>query len=122
MFSPLITLLTLASSTGRQALRSNATRNFQRIQDFILSLANADRDGRVLLSAETITTAAPTPPPTKGAASNSATASSPSTTRVEVTLKYMLLAPSESFRDVAEEAKSVVLAGGTMAPVSRLLV
>jgi len=37
--------------------------------------------------------------------------------KVEVSLKYMLLAPADSFRDVAEEAKSVVLAGGTMAPV-----
>ena len=29
----------------------------------------------------------------------------------------MLLAPSGSFREIAEEARSVVLAGGTMAPV-----
>ncbi|ORY92941.1 helicase C-terminal domain-domain-containing protein [Leucosporidium creatinivorum] len=108
------------TAKGRQAIRSNATRNLQRIQDFILSLANADRDGRVLLTAETITSSAPS--------TSSATAKSTSTkpshtatppaTRVEVTLKYMLLAPSESFRDVAEEARSVVLAGGTMAPMS----
>lgn len=36
---------------------------------------------------------------------------------IDVTLKYMLLAPSESFKDVAEEAKAVILAGGTMSPV-----
>ena len=33
-------------------------------------------------------------------------------------MRYMLLAPAESFRDIAEEAKSVILAGGTMSPVS----
>jgi chromosome transmission fidelity protein 1 len=33
-------------------------------------------------------------------------------------MKYMLLAPSDSFRDIAEESRSVILAGGTMAPVS----
>ncbi len=34
-----------------------------------------------------------------------------------MTLKYLLLAPAEAFREVAEEARSVVLAGGTMAPM-----
>ncbi|BGP16056.1 hypothetical protein JCM10213_006808 [Rhodosporidiobolus nylandii] len=82
---------------GRQAVRANATRSLHHIQQFILSLANADRDGRILLSQA------------KSDKDNG---------KVEVTLKYMLLAPSESFRDVAEEAKSVVLAGGTMAPMS----
>ena len=34
-----------------------------------------------------------------------------------VTLKYMLLDPSEHFRDVVEETRAVVLAGGTMSPM-----
>lgn len=88
-------------------MRANATRALHQIQQFILSLANSDRDGRVLLSQEGKLSG-------KDGASN-----------VEVTLKYMLLAPAESFREVAEEARSVVLAGGTMAPVRqtcRLLV
>ncbi|GAA5891317.1 hypothetical protein JCM5296_006897 [Sporobolomyces johnsonii] len=84
------------TAQGRQAVRANATRSLHHIQQFILSLANADRDGRILLSHETKTNGA----------------------KAEVTLKYMLLAPSESFRDIAEEARSVVLAGGTMAPMS----
>ncbi|CEQ40378.1 SPOSA6832_02011 [Sporobolomyces salmonicolor] len=86
----------IARKARRQAVRANATRSLHHIQQFILSLANADRDGRILLSHE---------PKTNGA-------------KAEVTLKYMLLAPSESFRDIAEEARSVVLAGGTMAPMS----
>ena len=91
----------------------------QRIQDFILSLANADREGRVLLSADTITPTAPTAAPNANSASGGLSNTPQTATRVEVTFKYMLLAPSESFRDVAEESKAVVLAGGTMAPVSK---
>ncbi|KAI5474148.1 CHL1 helicase, partial [Pseudohyphozyma bogoriensis] len=87
---------------GRQAARSNATRNLHRIQAFLVSLTNATGDGRILLNAERVPSASGTGGPT----------------RVEVTMKYMLLAPSESFREVAEEARSVVLAGGTMAPMS----
>ncbi|TNY22679.1 helicase C-terminal domain-containing protein [Rhodotorula diobovata] len=89
------------TASGRQAVRANATRALQHIQQFILSLANASRDGRILLSQTT-----------KLAGKDGAEG------KTEVTLKYMLLAPAESFRDVAEEAKAVVLAGGTMAPMS----
>lgn len=77
--------------SGKQAIRSNATKTLHSLQAFIVSLVNATSDGRVLL------------------------------TRLEaegnVSLKYMLLAPSEAFRDVVEEARSVILAGGTMKPV-----
>ena len=36
----------------------------------------------------------------------------------EVCLKYMLLDPTQHFREVVEESKAVILAGGTMSPVS----
>lgn len=81
-------------------MRANATRALQHIQQFILSLANASRDGRVLLSQTT-----------KPAGKDGVEG------KTEITLKYMLLAPADSFRDVAEEARAIVLAGGTMAPV-----
>ncbi|SCZ99515.1 BZ3500_MvSof-1268-A1-R1_Chr3-1g06054 [Microbotryum saponariae] len=90
------------TAAGRQAVRTNATRNLQRIQKFILSLASSEKDGRILLSTE--------PKPVQ--------AGQVGPEKVEVTLKYMLLAPSESFKDVTEEARSVVLAGGTMEPMS----
>ncbi|SCV71178.1 BQ2448_2766 [Microbotryum intermedium] len=90
------------TAAGRQALKTNATRNLQRIQEFILSLASSEKDGRILLSTEP----------------KAVQAGQVGWGKVEVTLKYMLLAPSESFRDVAEEARSVILAGGTMAPMS----
>jgi len=35
-----------------------------------------------------------------------------------LSLKYMLLDPTHHFREVVEEARSVILAGGTMSPVS----
>lgn len=35
-----------------------------------------------------------------------------------VTLKYQLLNPEDAFRDVVQDARSVILAGGTMTPVS----
>jgi chromosome transmission fidelity protein 1 len=37
----------------------------------------------------------------------------------ELQLKYLLLDPAFHFRDVVEEARSVILIGGTMSPVSK---
>ena len=34
-----------------------------------------------------------------------------------ISLKYLLLDPTNSFRDIVEEARAVILAGGTMSPV-----
>lgn len=36
----------------------------------------------------------------------------------EVCLSYMLLDPTQHFREVVEESKAIILAGGTMSPVS----
>lgn len=38
----------------------------------------------------------------------------------DLALKYMLLDPTHHFRQVVEEARAVILAGGTMSPVSLL--
>lgn len=37
--------------------------------------------------------------------------------KTETKVKYMLLDPSEHFREIVEEARAVILAGGTMSPV-----
>ncbi len=66
---------------------------FHLVESFLLSLVDARDDGRVLLS-------------------NEDTPSGPI-----VTLKYILLNPAERFKEVVEQARSVVLAGGTMEPV-----
>lgn len=36
----------------------------------------------------------------------------------EICLKYMLLDPTQHFREIVEESKAIILAGGTMSPVS----
>lgn len=99
-----------ATAKGRQAIRSNATRNLQHIQTFLLALTNAERDGRIILSSEKVALPKLTTPPPTGSIAP--------THKVVVTFRYLLLNPSEAFRDVVEEARSVVLAGGTMTPVS----
>ena len=38
-----------------------------------------------------------------------------------VTLKYMLLDPAYNFREIVQDARAVILAGGTMSPVSSLI-
>ena len=35
----------------------------------------------------------------------------------DISLRYMLLDPTHQFRDIVEEARAVILAGGTMSPV-----
>eukprot|EP01105_Mastigella_eilhardi_P001189 TRINITY_DN1147_c3_g1_i2.p1 TRINITY_DN1147_c3_g1~~TRINITY_DN1147_c3_g1_i2.p1 ORF type:complete len:736 (-),score=115.27 TRINITY_DN1147_c3_g1_i2:335-2422(-) len=65
------------------------------VESFLLALSNADRNGRVL-----VTYNAETPQ-----------ASS---------LRFLLLNPEAHFRDVIEQAKAVVLAGGTLQPMSSL--
>lgn len=78
----------------RSETRSAFLSAFYRVQAFLLSLANSDEDGRVLVSVERLDGRPPA-----------------------VSMKYQLLNPSEHFKEVVEEARSVVLAGGTMAPV-----
>ncbi|KAL5113796.1 ATP-dependent DNA helicase chl1 [Pleosporales sp. CAS-2024a] len=60
------------------------------VQAFLLSLMNPSAEGRFFFSKE-------------GA---------------QVTLRYMLLDPTYHFKDIVEEARAVVLAGGTMSPMS----
>lgn len=61
------------------------------VQSFLLSLMNPSAEGRFFYSKEG---------------------------NGEITLQYMLLDPTYHFRDIVEDARAVVLAGGTMSPVS----
>lgn len=78
------------STSGRHA----SIASFHQVEAFLLSLTDARDDGRILLTVE------------EGAASR------------QVTLKYILLNPAERFKEVVDEARCVILAGGTMSPVS----
>ncbi|KAH7410512.1 helicase C-terminal domain-containing protein [Phaeosphaeria sp. MPI-PUGE-AT-0046c] len=60
------------------------------VQTFLLSLMNPSAEGRFFYSKED----------------------------ASVTLRYMLLDPTFHFQDIVEEARAVVLAGGTMSPMS----
>lgn len=62
------------------------------IQGFFLALTNPDKEGRFFCT-------------------SGASGAGPA-------LKYMLLDPSEHFKEVVENARAVILAGGTMSPVS----
>ncbi|ORY29962.1 helicase C-terminal domain-domain-containing protein [Naematelia encephala] len=64
---------------------------FHLVEAFLLSLTDARDDGRVVLS-----------PEPNGA----------------VTMKYILLNPAERFKEVVDSARAVILAGGTMEPIS----
>lgn len=71
---------------------TTSTLTLTQIESFLLALTNPDKDGRIVTSFG-------------------------STENPGVTLKYMLLNPAEAFKPIVEEAKSIILAGGTMEPV-----
>ena len=66
------------------------------IQSFLLSMIHPSAEGRFFLSKDVFDSANRT-----------------------VTLKYLLVDPTYHFKEVVDEARAVVLAGGTMSPVSR---
>jgi chromosome transmission fidelity protein 1 len=72
-----------------KALRQNVP-VLMHVQAFLLSLMNPSAEGRFFYSKEDTC----------------------------VTLRYMLLDPTYHFQDIVEEARAVVLAGGTMSPMS----
>ncbi|KAF9073981.1 helicase C-terminal domain-containing protein [Rhodocollybia butyracea] len=68
------------------------------IEDLMVALAGATDDGRISL---TLTTA-----------------KTKTTKTTSVEIKYHLLNPAPHFRDVVDEARAVIIAGGTMSPIS----
>ena len=59
------------------------------VQNFLMTLMNPSKEGRFFWSKD----------------------------EEDITLRYLLLDPSEHFREVVEEARAVILAGGTMSPM-----
>jgi chromosome transmission fidelity protein 1 len=86
---------TKASTDKRMDSASQAPRQnvpvLMHVQAFLLSLMNPSTEGRFFYSKED---------------------------GQDLTLRYMLLDPTYHFKDIVEEARAVVLAGGTMSPVS----
>ncbi|CAO1612759.1 unnamed protein product [Sympodiomycopsis kandeliae] len=79
---------------GAGTLPPSAIAAMHSIEAFIVSLSNSSKDGRVILSL--------------------------ASEEGVVQLKYQLLNPAESFTDLAEQARSIILAGGTMEPLADL--
>lgn len=78
--------------TGKRgaAVRHASIAAFHSVESFLLSLTDARDDGRIIMTMEA----------------------------EAVVIKYVLLNPSERFAEVVNSARSVILAGGTMEPVS----
>ncbi|KAG6545059.1 hypothetical protein Mapa_013754 [Marchantia paleacea] len=93
-------------STGSKAFvvsgRTSVT-GFHMLAEFILALTNADTDGRVILM----------PKPARVHSPDSADSGS---------LKFVMLNAAKYFAEVLEQARAVILAGGTLQPVEELRV
>ncbi|KIK59311.1 hypothetical protein GYMLUDRAFT_1004719 [Collybiopsis luxurians FD-317 M1] len=74
------------------------------IEDLMVALAGAADDGRISITL------------TGGSASTKAKL--PPKGNFSVEIKYHLLNPAPHFRDVVDEARAVIIAGGTMSPIS----
>ncbi|KAF9352346.1 DEAD H (Asp-Glu-Ala-Asp His) box helicase 11 [Mortierella sp. AD094] len=90
------------------------------VDAFLMSLLNADNDGRVIMTMEEEVSGTgdddeDTTQP------GSATTEPVSLRNRKPVLKFMLLNPANVFKPLVDEARSVVLAGGTMEPVLDLL-
>ncbi|WVW82792.1 hypothetical protein I302_104803 [Kwoniella bestiolae CBS 10118] len=87
-----------SSKTSRTTTQRHASiASFHSVESFLLALVDSKDDGRVILS------------------------SSSEEGEGNVTIKYVLLNPAERFREIVNEARSVILAGGTMEPISDFL-
>ncbi|PYI30811.1 ATP-dependent DNA helicase-like protein [Aspergillus indologenus CBS 114.80] len=77
-------------ATRARASGKYTTPTLFHIQEFLLSLMNPSDEGRLFYLKD----------------------------KDEVQLKYMLLDPTNQFRDIVEDARAVILAGGTMSPMA----
>ncbi|OLL24306.1 ATP-dependent DNA helicase chl1 [Neolecta irregularis DAH-3] len=82
-----------AKTLAQAEIQSSDLPLLMQVSSFLVILANPSKEGRLFLKSAEHDTNDPC-------------------------LKYMLLDPSHQFKDIAEEARAVVLAGGTMEPTS----
>ncbi|KAG9315576.1 DNA helicase chl1, partial [Chiua virens] len=85
----------VSSEDGRASKKqvNRATPPLHAVEALMIGLVGAREDGRIIISI----------------------------TNEELEIKYQLLNPSTSFREVVENARSVILAGGTMSPISDVI-
>ncbi|KAI1317101.1 DEAD H (Asp-Glu-Ala-Asp His) box helicase 11 [Mortierella claussenii] len=92
------------------------------VDAFLMSLLNADNDGRVIATMEEESALVDNEEAQEDAASVGPSAAVESIVPARrPVLRFMLLNPANVFKPLVDDARSVVLAGGTMEPVSDLL-
>lgn len=79
-----------SDSSGHSSRNRETTPILFHIQSFLLSLMNPSEEGKLFYQKA----------------------------KDDVQLKYMLLDPTNHFREIVEDSRAVILAGGTMSPVS----
>jgi chromosome transmission fidelity protein 1 len=108
-------------TVGAQASQKSTTSPILLVVDaFLMSLLNADNDGRVIVAMEDEGVDDGGHLDERDSSGQTGSPTGREKTQVPV-LKFMLLNPANVFKPLVEEARSVVLAGGTMEPVSDLL-
>jgi len=85
----------------QQQQQAAETPTLTQIQNFLTTLMNPSKEGRFFWSKEPATTN-----------------NHNNTTTTTLTLRYTLLDPSPHFREIVSSARAVILAGGTMSPIS----
>ncbi|KAJ3758309.1 helicase C-terminal domain-containing protein [Lentinula raphanica] len=93
------------AAAGSHRSRKGSIPPLHVIEDFMVALAGATDDGRISL---TLTNHSGPAPNVKSGSKDSSS----------VEIKYHLLNPAPHFRDVVDEARAVIIAGGTMSPIS----
>ncbi|KAF9431667.1 DEAD H (Asp-Glu-Ala-Asp His) box helicase 11 [Entomortierella beljakovae] len=112
-----------SKQSSQQPLRQSSTSPILLTVDaFLMSLLNADNDGRVIIAMESEESSSKDDNGDDDSIQTGSASAEPVSTRdLKPVLKFMLLNPANVFKPLVEEARSVVLAGGTMEPVSDLL-
>lgn len=85
----------MARATSTSSTRPSTTPTLSQIQNFLNALTNPAKEGRFFYSR----------PDTSDGSHD------------QIGLRYLLLDPTQHFKDVVDEVRAVILAGGTMSPV-----
>lgn len=98
-----------SKTSSSSSSRRGVTPPLHAVESFLLALTSASEDGRIFVSL-----LRPTPTHHPNAKPSHSSDAQP----LVIQLKYQLLNPAEHFKEVVTSARSVVLAGGTMHPIS----
>ena len=111
-----------STSTSTTPSYMVAVAALQASYSFLLSLMNADKDGRIIVTRQSSSsTSNNTNNHHDHHQSNSTNTSTTSSTTSEPHYKFILLNPAVPFEDIVSRARSVILVGGTMQPMNDIV-